>query len=101
MSSPRLSALTVAFALLAGSAPVTAQSPSVAAAPTCAPVPSDAPLPTTSPDPSALPAGDLTVYAAASLTKPFGDLEAPWEAAYPGSHLVFSFDASSALRAQV
>ena len=101
MSSPRLSALTVAFALLAGSAPVAAQSPSVGPAPTCAPVPSAAPLPTTSPDASALPAGDLTVYAAASLTKPFGDLEAPWEAAYPGSHLVFSFDASSALRAQV
>jgi len=99
----RSSSIAVAFALLAVVAPVAAQSPSpaVSAAPTCAPVPSTAPLPATSPGASAIPATDLTVFAAASLTKPFGDLEAPWETAHPGSHLVFSFDASSALRAQV
>jgi molybdate transport system substrate-binding protein len=44
---------------------------------------------------------DLTVFAAASLTNVFEDLQAPWSATYPGSELVLSFDASSALRAQI
>lgn len=101
MRTPRtaaLLALTIGLAALAG--PVGAQSPSVAPAPSCAPVPSMAPVPSAAPG-SPIPAGDLTVFAAASLTKPFGDLQAPWEAAHPGSELVFSFDASSALRAQI
>jgi molybdate transport system substrate-binding protein len=50
---------------------------------------------------SAAPAGELTVFAAASLTKPFGDLEGAWSLAHPDTALVFSFDASSALRTQI
>lgn len=103
MRTPRFrSILTLALGLVAIGAPAMAQSPaaSVAPAPACAPVPSKAPLPTTAPA-STIPAEDLTVFAAASLTKPFGELQAPWAARHPGSDLVFSFDASSALRAQI
>lgn len=94
----------LAIGLLAIGAPAIAQSPSpaagVAPTPSCAPMASSAPLPSAAPaDPLAV--GDLTVFAAASLARPFGEFQAPWEAAHPGSELVFSFDASSALRTQV
>ena len=51
-------------------------------------------------DPAAEPA-DLTVLAAASLTDAFEEIAGLWTAAYPGSELVLSFDASSALRTQI
>ncbi|MFN8623553.1 MAG: molybdate ABC transporter substrate-binding protein [Chloroflexota bacterium] len=97
-----VAAVTVSLPLAAllAAAPVGAQSPSAAPEPSCAPVPSTAPLPSAAPA-SAVPAGDLTVFAAASLTKAFGDLQAPWAAAHPDSTLVFSFDASGALRTQI
>jgi molybdate transport system substrate-binding protein len=41
------------------------------------------------------------VFAAASLANAFGDLQEPWAAAHPGSELIGSFDASSALRTQI
>jgi molybdate transport system substrate-binding protein len=41
------------------------------------------------------------VYAAASLTDGFEDLRTPWASRHPGSELILSFDASSALRAQI
>jgi molybdate transport system substrate-binding protein len=44
---------------------------------------------------------DLTVFAAASLTKAIGELQGAWQAAHPGSELILSLDASSALRAQI
>jgi molybdate transport system substrate-binding protein len=44
---------------------------------------------------------DLTVFTAASLTDAFEDLQEPWATAHPGSELIFSFDASSALRTQI
>ena len=44
---------------------------------------------------------DLTVFAAASLTNAMEDLQGLWAAAHAGSELVFSFDASSTLRAQI
>ncbi len=48
------------------------------------------------------PAGiELTVFAAASLREAFGAVKEAYEAATPAVTLVFSFDASSALRAQV
>lgn len=90
--------LPLALALLAG--PVGAQSPTAAPQPSCAPAPSAAPA-TGGASPSPLGADDLTVFAAASLTKPFGELQGPWEASHTGSTLVFSFDASSALRTQI
>lgn len=43
----------------------------------------------------------LTVFAAASLRNAFAALAPVYEAAHPGIRLVFSYDASSALRAQI
>ncbi len=85
---------------LAGVSGAQSPSPIAPAASSCAPVPSHAPA---SPAASmvAVEAPDLLVFAAASLTKSFADLEAPWVAARPGSDLIFSFDASSTLRAQI
>ncbi len=45
--------------------------------------------------------GQITVYAAASLTDAFKDLGKQFEAAYPGSKVTFSFAASSALATQI
>jgi molybdate transport system substrate-binding protein len=46
-------------------------------------------------------AGDLTVFAAASLTEPFTDLQTALEASDPSLHLTYSFGGSGALAAQV
>ncbi|WP_425571557.1 molybdate ABC transporter substrate-binding protein [Pseudonocardia tropica] len=45
--------------------------------------------------------GTLTVFAAASLTGTFGDLEKQFEAANPGTDVVFNFAGSSALAQQI
>ena len=45
--------------------------------------------------------GTLTVFAAASLTGTFGDLEKKFEAANPGTDVVFNFAGSSALAQQI
>jgi molybdate transport system substrate-binding protein len=89
--------LALAGAMVLGAAAI-AQSPagSGSPAPTCTP------LPTLAPPPSAganLP--NLTVFAAASLNKPFTVMGQAWAAQHPGSKLTFSFDASSALRTQI
>jgi len=47
------------------------------------------------------PPANVTVYAASSLTAAFKDLAAAYQAAYPGTAITLSFDASSALRAQI
>lgn len=53
-------------------------------------------------NPGRAPAGiELTVFAAASLRDAFGAVKEAYETAAPAITLVFSFDASSALRAQV
>jgi molybdate transport system substrate-binding protein len=60
--------------------------------------------PTTStPAPGAAAAvhGSITVFAAASLTEAFRAIGTAWEAAHPGAQVTFSFDASSALVAQL
>jgi molybdate transport system substrate-binding protein len=44
---------------------------------------------------------NLTVFAAASLKDVFAELGGAYEAANPGARLTFSFDASSALEAQI
>jgi len=51
----------------------------------------------TTPDPS----GDITVFAAASLTESFTELGKQFEAAHPGTTVTFSFAASSALATQI
>src|SRR5438477_3143386 len=50
---------------------------------------------------SSAPPSNLTVYAASSLTAAFKDLAAAYQAANPGTAITLSFDASSALRAQI
>jgi molybdate transport system substrate-binding protein len=45
--------------------------------------------------------GDITVYAAASLTKAFGDMKAAFEKAYPGTSVKLNFGGSQALREQI
>ena len=105
MSSRRRSGATLAatLACLLLSASAAAQSAAPAGSATS---PSAIACPAPAALPSPLPAGradqgELTVFAAASLADAFDALQGPWMAAYPGSSLVFSFDASSALRAQV
>ena len=50
---------------------------------------------------SAALSGQITVLAAASLTGSFGTIGKQFEAAHPGTKVVFSFAASSALAAQI
>ncbi len=45
--------------------------------------------------------GEITVFAAASLTKAFTDLGKQFEAAHPGTTVTFSFGASSTLAQQI
>src|SRR5262249_36297527 len=45
--------------------------------------------------------GDLTVFAAASLTESFTTIGHRFEAAHPGTHVTFSFGASSELATQI
>lgn len=45
--------------------------------------------------------GELTVFAAASLSDAFESLATAWTSAYPRSRLILALDASSALRAQI
>jgi molybdate transport system substrate-binding protein len=50
---------------------------------------------------SALPAGTITVFAAASLTGTFTQIGKDFEAAHPGDTVKFSFGASSTLATQI
>lgn len=47
------------------------------------------------------PSGDLTVFAAASLTESFTAIGAAFEKKYPGTKVTFSFGASSTLATQI
>jgi molybdate transport system substrate-binding protein len=47
------------------------------------------------------PVGDVTVFAAASLTETFTQIGKDFEAAHPGSHVKFNFAGSSALAQQI
>ena len=51
--------------------------------------------------PGATPAGDITVFAAASLTDAFTEVGATFEAEYPATEVTFNFAASSALATQI
>jgi molybdate transport system substrate-binding protein len=50
---------------------------------------------------SAPSGGDITVFAAASLTESFTEIGKAFEVAHPGSEVTFSFGASSALAQQI
>lgn len=54
-----------------------------------------------SPEPTARVTGEVTVFAAASLTDAFKEIGAAFEAAHPGSKVTFNFGASSQLRTQI
>jgi molybdate transport system substrate-binding protein len=83
--------LTVGVLLVACAAPVAAP---VAAPPTTAP--------TVAPPIATTPAQEtLTVFAAASLTESFTELGKQFEAAHPGTTVVFNFAGSQQLRAQL
>ncbi len=62
---------------------------------------SSAPGPSASESGSLSPSGDITVFAAASLTESFTELSKQFEAANPGTKVTFSFGASSALAEQI
>ncbi|MGE3075827.1 MAG: molybdate ABC transporter substrate-binding protein [Dehalococcoidia bacterium] len=51
--------------------------------------------------PTGTPTGDITVFAASSLTDAFKDAGTAFEAKYPGMKVTFSFAASSALAVQI
>ncbi len=98
MLVPRLRHPGVALALWLAvivASPASAQSPSPL--PSCPPI---EPVAAESPG-AAAEVADVTVYAAASLRDAFEALAGPWETTHPGSTLILSFDASSALRAQI
>ncbi|MCC7362103.1 MAG: molybdate ABC transporter substrate-binding protein [Anaerolineales bacterium] len=61
------------------------------------------PLAACVPTPTATPAptGDLTVFAAASLTEAFTELGKQFEAAHPGSTVIFNFAGSNSLAQQI
>lgn len=69
----------------------------------CGGAPSAPPAPATAPAAGspASPEVELTIFAAASLRDAFAAVTEAYEAATPGVTIVFSFDASSVLRAQV
>jgi molybdate transport system substrate-binding protein len=95
-------AATVATAIAGPSpsaAPIAGLSPS--AAPSCPPVLLPPQPQPSAPADAAADEPDLTVFAAASLTDAFEGVRGPWLRAHPGSDLILSFDASSALRAQI
>jgi molybdate transport system substrate-binding protein len=62
---------------------------------------SSAPGPSASESGSLSPSGDITVFAAASLTESFTELGKQFESANPGTKVTFSFGASSALAEQI
>ena len=87
--------LAIAGSLLLGGTAAFAQSLEPSTGPTCVPAPNEE---------AASPAAtlpSLTIFAAASLTKPFTVMGQAWAAQHAGSTLTFSFDASSALKTQI
>src|SRR5688500_13701645 len=47
------------------------------------------------------PTGELTVFAAASLTEPFTEMGKRLEAAYPGLQILYNFGGTPTLRTQL
>src|SRR5688500_6323456 len=85
--------------------PTVAAGPTEVLRPAAAPPASPASAPTLAaavPSQLAAPAsGELTVFAAASLTDAFKEVGAAFEAANPGSKVAFNFGASTQLRTQL
>lgn len=59
------------------------------------------PTPEASPAPTAAAKTDLTVYAAASLTSAFNEIEKSYEEKHGDVNVVYNFDGSQALRTQI
>ena len=114
-SMPRLLALGVLLALISACGAQTttapgstaAPAPTVAPAPTAAPAPTVAPAPTAAPAPSAAPTaapaigGELTVFAAASLTEAFKEIAAAFGPANGNARITFNFAGSDQLAQQI
>jgi molybdate transport system substrate-binding protein len=94
----RLGALLAAVTLAATGCTAARKPP--APAPPAAPSPSPAATPSF-PQQTAVPAGQVTVSAAATLAEPFTALGKEFEKAYPGTKVVFNFGASSTLARQI
>jgi molybdate transport system substrate-binding protein len=104
-----LVSLALVFVLAACGSSTSADSGSTTAA-TTSPNASSTATMTASPYAEASPAGtatsskisgDLTIFAAASLTEAFTDMKTELEAANPGMHITLNFAGSSALRTQI
>jgi len=96
----------------ASPAAASAASPSPVAKPAASPAASPSASPAAAPIPSPLPSpvasgsgqsatGEITVFAASSLTDAFKEIGTAFAAANPGSTVTFSFAASSQLRTQL
>jgi molybdate transport system substrate-binding protein len=81
---PRVAILAVITALAAGACSGTTETPPLGGATTTTGV-----------------TGDITVFAAASLTESFNQIGKDFEAANPGSKVIFSYGASSTLAQQI
>src|SRR5262245_59494991 len=103
--TPRLVAVTLAaLGLLAVSCGSDSSSASTTAAPATQPSATEAPATTAAATTtSAVPtvSGDITVFAAASLTDSFNEIGTAFTAANPDAKVTFSYDASSALVTQI
>jgi molybdate transport system substrate-binding protein len=84
------------------SQPTTPPAPTNAPAPTAAPTAAPTEAPTTAPTAAAPTVeGRLTVFAAASLTDAFAEIATAFEAANPGTEIVYNFAGSQQLAAQI
>ena len=99
-SSKAASTVATAVTVASTAATAAAVTTPATAAPTTALAVTEAP---TTEAPATVPAltGDITVFAAASLTAAFKEVAAAFTAANPGAKVAFSFDASSALEGQI
>ncbi len=97
-ATPAAPAATNAPAPTATPAPTTMAEPTAMAEPTSAPAPTTAPAATAAP---AASGGDLTVFAAASLTAAFKDIGEKFGAANGGATVTFNFAGSDQLATQI
>jgi molybdate transport system substrate-binding protein len=82
-------------------APAASPAPAAPAAPAASPSPVASPVGAAPSQPSAPVTGELTVFAASSLTDAFKEIGDKFQTANPGSKVTFNFGASTQLRTQL